>query len=235
MKKKIFYEEAAYGAGLLLLAFGTALTEYGGFGISMVVAPAYILYLKVSEVLTFFTFGMAEYVLQAVILLVMMLILRKVKAVYFLSFLTTVLYGIALDASMMVVSFLPENEVVIQLIAYIAGVLICTASLSLLFHAYLPPEAYEMFVKEVSARFHIKLEKMKTAYDCTSLITAILLSVLLFGELRGIGIGTVVCALIYGILIGWFSKLCGHIWEFRPYFKIPILNEKERNANEKKI
>ena len=38
MKKPVFYTEAAYFIGLFLLALGTALTAYGGFGISMVVA-----------------------------------------------------------------------------------------------------------------------------------------------------------------------------------------------------
>ena len=40
MKKRIFYTEAAYLLGIALLALGTALMERGGFGISIVVAPA---------------------------------------------------------------------------------------------------------------------------------------------------------------------------------------------------
>ena len=71
MKKPVFYTELAYPIALLLLALGTALTAYGGFGISMVVAPAYILHLRVSELLPFFSFGVAEYTLQAVILLLL--------------------------------------------------------------------------------------------------------------------------------------------------------------------
>ena len=44
MKKPVFYTELAYILGLVLLALGTALTVYGNFGVSMVVAPAYILF-----------------------------------------------------------------------------------------------------------------------------------------------------------------------------------------------
>ena len=83
MKKKVFYTELAYLLGLLAIAWGTACMERVDFGVSMVVAPAYILHLKISEFLPFFSFGMAEYTLQAIILFLMMIILQKVKLSYF--------------------------------------------------------------------------------------------------------------------------------------------------------
>ena len=82
MKKPVLYTEIAYFLALALLALGTALTAYGGLGLSMVVAPAYILHLKISEIFPSFTFGVAGYTLQAVVLLVMMLLLRKAKLRY---------------------------------------------------------------------------------------------------------------------------------------------------------
>ena len=66
--KKTFYCEAAYAIGLACLALSTALMATADFGVSMVVAPAYILHLKVSEYLPFFSFGMAEYLLQLVLI-----------------------------------------------------------------------------------------------------------------------------------------------------------------------
>ena len=45
--KKTFYSEYAYIFGILFLALGTALMEKADFGMSMVVAPAYILHLKI--------------------------------------------------------------------------------------------------------------------------------------------------------------------------------------------
>lgn len=63
--KRTFYTEAAYAAGLFALALGTALMERADFGMSMVVAPAYLLHLKVSQTLGWFSFGMAEFCFQA--------------------------------------------------------------------------------------------------------------------------------------------------------------------------
>ena len=46
--KRVFYCEVAYVLGLVVLAVGTALMEKADFGMSMVVAPAYLLYLKLN-------------------------------------------------------------------------------------------------------------------------------------------------------------------------------------------
>ena len=168
MKKRVFYTELAYVLGIIILAFGTALMERADFGISMVVAPAYLLHLKISQVLPFFSFGMAEYTLQAVILIIMIIILRKFKISYLFSFVTAVLYGLALDGAMMALALLSIEHFAVRLVTYIAGMVICAISISLFFHTYISPEAYELFVKEVSAKFGISINKFKTAYDCVS-------------------------------------------------------------------
>lgn len=220
MKKGVFYSELAYAAGLLLLALGTALTEYGGLGISMVVAPAYLLHLKVCQALPFFSFGMAEYALQAVVLMIMMLLLRKVRGVYFLSFVTAVIYGFLLDGCMALTALLPQNILYIRTITYILGVPVCAAAIALLFHSYLPPEAYELLVKELAVKLGRPIHSLKILYDCCSLAVAIVLSLAFFGELRGIGIGTVACAFLNGTLIRVFSQLFARIWEFKDRFPL---------------
>ena len=81
-KKPAFSRELAYFIAMITLALGTAFMESTDFGMSMVVAPAYILHLKLSETLPFFSFGMAEYTLQAVLLIIMMVFLRRFKLSY---------------------------------------------------------------------------------------------------------------------------------------------------------
>lgn len=219
MKKPVFYAEAAFGVGLLLLAFGTALTAYGDFGISMVVAPAYILHLKVSEFLPFFSFGMAEYVLQAAVLLFMAALLRKFRVVWLLSFVTAVLYGLILDASMLLMALLPDIFT-LRLVIYVLGALICDVGISLLFRTYLPPEVYELFMKEIARKLGKPIPTIKTVYDCTSMAVAIAMSLLFFGTLRGIGIGSVICALVNGALIRAFTKMFDRIFEFSDRFPL---------------
>ncbi len=200
--------------GLALIALGTAMTVLGDFGISMVVAPAYMLHLKLSQVFSWFTFGVAEYVLQAVLLLIMMCIVRKVKLAYFLSFLTAVFYAFLLDGSTRLLSLLPEAGVWQRLVIYVLGDLVTCLGVALIFRTYIPPEAYEMFVKELSGKFGIRLHTMKTVYDIGSLVVAVLLSFLLLGGLQGIGVGTVVTAFANGTLIRLFSAALEKAWKF---------------------
>ena len=215
MKKPVFYTEAAYAVAMVLLALGTALTAQGGFGMSMVVAPAYVVHLKLSQTYAWFGFGMAEYLLQSLILILMMLLLKRIKPVYFLSIASAVLYGFLLDGAMALVGLLPQLGIWGRLIIYSLGVLICTAALSLLFYSYLPPAAYEMLVKKLSERFKWKLTRVKTVYDLCSLGLSAVLSLVLLGNIQGIGFGTVVCAVTYGYLISLFSRLFEQHWDFQ--------------------
>ena len=222
MKKRVFYTEFAFVLGLLLLAWGTALTVWGDFGISMVVAPAYMLYLALSARWEWFTFGLAEYILQAIILVIMMLLLRKVKFAYFLSFATTFIYGIFLDAGTALIgAVLPTENVeeAYRLVAYVVGDFAVCAGVAMMFQTYLPPEAYELFVKELGSRTGIKLHIIKTGYDCVSLLIAVCVSFALLGQLQGIGIGTVLCAFLNGTIIKLFSLIYERIFEFRDRFK----------------
>ena len=78
--KGTFRTELAYVFGIVFVAWGVVLMEKADFGVSMVVAPAYLLYRWLSPVWSFVTFGMAEYCLQAVLLLAIRLLLRHRRA-----------------------------------------------------------------------------------------------------------------------------------------------------------
>ena len=222
MKKKVFYSELAYILGLVSLALSAAFMERADFGVSMVVAPAYLLHLKVSQYLPFFSFGMAEYTLQAVLLIVMVIVIRKFRLSYLFSFVTAVVYGFVLDLSMMCVAFIPSELLVTRIILYIIGLLGCAIGVSLLFHTYISPEVYELFVKEVSGIMKIDINKFKTIYDLSSCVLAIIMSFMFFGlwHFEGVKIGTVVCALLNGATIGMFSKLFDKFFVFEDKLRL---------------
>ena len=217
MKKKIFYTELAYILGLAVLAIGTALMERANFGVSMVVAPAYLVYLKLSPILPFFTFGMAEYMLQGTLLLIMMLILRRFRLSYLFSFVTAVIYGYTLDGAMWIVALLPGTGIAARIAFYILGLLGCSLGVSLLFHTYISPEVYELWVKEMSSRRGIDIHKYKTGYDCVSCLVGIILSFVFFGfgHFEGVKLGTILCALVNGYVIGRCAHLLEKTWNFQ--------------------
>lgn len=133
--KRTFSTELAYVFGIVFVALGVVLMEKADFGASMVVAPAYLLYRWLSPVWSFVTFGMAEYCLQAVLLLAMCLLLRF-RVSYLFSFVTAVVYGFALDAFMLLGAALPAGSVWLRVIYYALGMFFCAAGVSAMFHTY---------------------------------------------------------------------------------------------------
>ena len=225
MKKKVFYKEIAYLLGLVILALGTALMERAEFGVSMVVAPAYLIYLKMSQSFSFFTFGMAEYLFQGCLLILMIILLRQFRTSYLFSFVTAVIYGFTLDGAMWIISFLPGTDIPARIIFYVVGLLGCSLGVSLLFHTYISPEVYELWVKEMSRRHNIDINRYKTGYDCVSCLIGVVLSFLFFGfgRFEGVKIGTILCALCNGFVIGRFTIVLEKMWIFKDGLSIKKL------------
>ena len=221
-KKRVFYTEISYVLGLIIMAFGAAFTELAGFGMSMVVAPTYIIYLKVSEILPWFSFGVAEYCVQGLLILITVLVMRRFKLSYLFSFITAILYGTALDGAMYLLTFVPSDGIALRILWFTLGSLFCSIAVSLFFHTYISPESYELIVKEFAKKFSVNINKVKTAYDCTSTLIAIMLSFSFFGfgVFEGVGIGTVICALVNGFLIGKISAALEKNFDFKNKFDL---------------
>lgn len=215
MMKKTFYTEWAYVLGIIAVAIATALTERADLGLSMVVAPAYLLHLILSPILPFVTFGTATYIFQGLLIALMCLVIRKFRFSYLFSFVTAVIYGYLLDLMMIPVSLIPADALWVRILLYVTGITVCSLGVSLMFHTYIKPEAYELFVKEVSSRFSLDINRTKIVYDISSCLLAVVISLIAFGALHGVGVGTVICAFVNGIMIGAFSRLFEKHFEFK--------------------
>lgn len=194
--------------GIILIALGAVLMVRADFGVSMVVAPAYLLYRWLSPANSFVTYGMTGYCFEGLLLIVMVLLIRHFQLSYLFSFVTALIYGFVLDRFMILRAMLPTAFLWQRLIYYAAGVLLCAAGVSAMFHTYLAPEVYELFVKECSRHFHININQFKTGYDCVSCLIGVIMSFMVFGMWHFVGVnwGTILCALVNGTLIGKFSE-----------------------------
>jgi uncharacterized protein len=64
------------------------------------------------------------------------------------------------------------------------------------------------------------INKFKTIYDCTSCALSVVLSFVFFGfgHFEGVKLGTIICALINGSIIGLVSKFFDSHFEFKDSF-----------------
>ena len=220
-KKKI-YSEIIYIIAIIFMSLGIALISLSELGLSMVVAPAYI----ISEKIDGLTFGRAEYMVQGMVFCVFCIIKKKIKPVYFFSFFTGIIYGILIDIWRNIwgkyMTFIVQNRNFVlgwRIIYFVIGVLSLSFSVSLFYRIYLYSPVYEFFVKGVSKEFGIDVIKFKRAFDASGLIIACILSAVLFQKLIGVGIGTFIMAYFNGIIIDHIGRLVDKNIIIEPYWK----------------
>lgn len=230
-KKIRIPSEAAYLPTIILIAFSVALTAAADLGVSMIVAPAYILSLKFD----FLTFGLAEYIVQGLLFIVFCIIMKKVKLVYFTSFITGLIYGFILDMWRKYVPFLNPEAVApgsqpmwLRIIFLVVGMTLTSLAVALFFKIYIYPQVYDFFVKGLIEIKKIPIRRLKTGFDMCCLGVALILSFALFGKLNGIGWGTAVMTVFNGTLIALFDKLLDRFFIFEPIFK-PFAKQFELN------
>lgn len=224
MKKIPKFAEGAWVVAVILISLAVALITKSGFGVSSIVAPAYVIHLKLSETFAWYTFGKSEYILQGVLLAVMCLIIKKFRFRYLLSFVTSVIYGVALDGWLLLLGSDIPGELYMGCILFGAGLLLTSFSVALFFRTYLPLQVYELLVNEISGSKKLEKSKFKLCYDLFSLVLAVTLTLIFNKSLRGIGIGTVLCAILNAPLIRFFGGIFDRIADFSPAF--PRIKEK---------
>lgn len=221
MSRKIkISSEIAYFAAIVLLSLAVTILSTADFGISMIVAPAYLLSLKAG----FLSFGQAEYVVQAIVFILLCIVLKRFRFVYFFSFGTCLIYGFVLDLWRKIPFLNPtatppgSMNLPLRIAMFVIGMILTSFSVALFFKTYLFPQVYDFFVKAVSCKYGIKLSRLKTVVDLSCLTASVIMTFAFFGEIRGIGWGTLIMALLNGTVIGYFSKLLDKAFDFQPTF-----------------
>lgn len=219
MKKITLHSEIIYLVAIILLALSVAMLTTSGYGLSMLVAPAYILSLILG-----IEFGIAEYIVQGVLIVLFCIIVRRFNAGYLFSFISCLLYGAILIALQKIPFFNtavnpPESyETWQRVLLFIFGDFLTFFSVALSFKAYLHPQVYDFFVKGISERYHFKQTIVKTVFDLCCLATGTAMTLIAFKEFRGIYWGTLATAICGGTIIGFFSKMLDKIMIAKPLF-----------------
>lgn len=221
-KKITLHSEFVYIFAIILIAFAVAMIASTNFGVSMIVAPAFIL----SEKVSFLTFGQSEYILQGILFIVFCIVMKKIKAVYFVSFLTCITYGAVLDLWRIIIpAFNPEvtapgsMALPIRIVFFALGMVLTALAVALFFHTYLYPQVYDFFVKGITTRYNIKLSKFKTCFDFSCLAVACIMTLVFFKKFVGVNFGTLIMTALNGTIIGFFDKILTKYFDFVPLAK----------------
>ena len=219
MKKIGKMAEIAWLIGTFLCAFGVALCTKASFGLSMMAAPPYIIHLRLVEFFPWYSQGTSSYIFEGSMLVVMCLLICKFRPKYLLSFLSSMLFGYALDFW----NFLLGGNGAFATLAgrgfsFIGGMLCISIAVAFMFRTYLPAQTPELLVMEVAKHFKTDTTKIKLILDMTCLALSFSLSLLLTGKLTGIHVGTVILAFGNAPLIKLWGKVIEKFFTFDPMF-----------------
>ena len=193
-----------YCLGLLILAFGIALSVNSNLGVSPVSSLPYV----VSQIAGI-SLGTCTILVYICYILLQMVISRKFQPILLLQLVFSTIFGWFVDGAKWVLGDFCLPGYFGQLLMLAASILLIGFSLVLYIDVQLAPMPAEGLVGCLSEKLHKPFSKMKTLVDCSSVCIGAVLSLLFLGRLVGIREGTVLTALLAGRMMGLLRKFVG--------------------------
>ena len=191
-----------FALGIVINSFGVALITLGNLGTSAISSVPYVCSLQ----FPMFSFGVTTFIWNILLILLQVVLLRRdFKPFQFLQIMVNVLFSAMIDVSMAILGVLHptmlwEQFLCIGLgcVALAFGIVIELAPNVVV----VPGEERSPFVTS-----GVRVGTVKAVFDITLIIIAAVLSLIFFHGLRGVGIGTVISAVLVGPIINIVNRV----------------------------
>lgn len=190
---------------LFFMGLGVALTKHGELGVSPISSVANVVSLK----FTFLSFGTWLTISNCVLLLGQILILRRnFKPIQLLQIPLSFLFGFFTDFGMYLASFIPNDIYIVKLLLVISGIVVLGFGITLGVIADVILNSGEAFVKALADTLKKDFGNTKIAFDVCWVVLSLILSLIFFdGKIVGAREGTILSALLVGVVVKLFRPL----------------------------
>ena len=192
-----------YIFGILVLGFGSVLNTKTGLGVAAINSVPYGL-----SQMTNLTLGNWTTILYIGFIILQIIIYKKCNLKVLLQFPFSYLMGMILDFYDQLFNFPPQNMIISIVLLFIAIVLIALGAYLVVAMDFVPNPADGM-VNALSYLIHKDFGQMKWMFDCLMMTITIIMTLIISGHVIGIGVGTVLSALLIGRVIQLYAKLFG--------------------------
>lgn len=198
---------------LFISAMGVAITKKAELGVSPISSVSNLLSLKFD----FLSLGNWLIVWNCILITGQIILLRKrFKPIQLLQLPLSLLFGFFTDFCMWLVSFFYVDFYPLRITFVLIGTVVLALGVALAVIANVIMNSGEAFVKAVSDVTHIQFSNVKIAFDIACVVTAIILSLLFFSfTIKGTREGTIIAALLTGIVVKFFLKVLSSPMEKR--------------------
>ena len=189
-------------AAMVFNSFAVTLLIKADFGISAISSVPYVF----SVAFPVLTNGIWNALIQCLWLILTMIAIKKFKPGYIFSFVLAFLFGFLLDfwADLMAPWSMALS---MRLVYFLIGFCVLSVGISCFILCGTPILPFDTVVRAFTMEKGLGLKKARTGFDLINLTLSLLVSLLFIGRLAGVGIGTLVSALLMGTaasrVTGW--------------------------------
>jgi len=147
------------------------------------------------------TVGMVTIIMHCVFILLQIIILRKnYEFIQLMQLPVALIFGFMTDFSVWLINGITYSSYLTQWLLCIIGIILVAIGVSMEVTANVVTLAGEGLVLAICKVTPIKFGNMKVCFDVTLVVIAILIGILMKGELLGVREGTIAAALFVGLL-----------------------------------
>lgn len=187
--------------GMIFNSFANALLIKANFGLSALSSLPYVL----SLAFPIFSNGTWNAIVQSFWLIFTMIAIKKLKPSYLLSFVLAFIFGFLIDqfSGMMLgwSSLMPA-----RILFFLTGFLILSVGISSFIICGLPLLPFDTVVRAFMMEKDMGVRKARTYFDLISIVLSTAISLVFMGRIAGVGIGTVISALLMGTFVSHITK-----------------------------
>lgn len=193
-----------YFVGLFIMTIGIALSVKSDLGVSPVSSIPYTL-----TVCWGVEMGKATILFHCVLIVMQILILRKnFKLKSLLQLPVGIVFGYFTTFCNSLADKLPATDnYFIRILMILMSVVLVAIGIFMYLPADIMPLAGEGVMQAVADTLKTEFSRIKVAFDVTMVIISLATCLIVMHTMGSVGIGTVIAALLVGVVIGWIKKL----------------------------
>ncbi|WP_304508049.1 cytidylate kinase family protein [Anaerotignum sp.] len=195
-KQELFKRYIVFIIGLFINSFGVSFITKASLGTSPISSIPYTLSLGFKPTLGMFTLYMS-----ILLIVIQIILLRKnFPKQYLLQIPVSFAFSWFIDLTMNLLSFMIPSTYLMKFISLIVGCIILGVGVYMEMIADVVMLPGESFVKAISVTFHKDFGKTKVVFDTAMTLIAAVIGFILFHKLAGVREGTVLAALLVGMI-----------------------------------
>lgn len=205
-KQSLFISMLYLLLSIVIMGLGINLVAHANLGTSALTSIPLVM-----NELVPLSFGELTMIFNIVLVISQVILLGKsFPLLQYFQLIVSFVLGVSVDFWGPMIQYLELNHFLWQLIAVVIGCFIIALSITIQLKADLVNNPGEGIVKVIALRFNTEFSKVKVPLDLAYVLIAVILSWFTLGRIVGVGIGTLVSA----VLVGYFMRIIQKIKEF---------------------